>query len=146
MSEAKQTVEELNTEVEEKEEETTERPMPVIQDIENADDVKDVLYRKTFSFSYTFDKGTANERTEKGTFVCKRFNIADTGAVGVEFARLNHGQQGLDRFTSFIHEMLSFCSFALVSTPKWWNPEEFFEEEPLRGVYNHIRKWHESFR
>jgi hypothetical protein len=131
---------------EEAEEQPEKAQMPIIKDIENAEDVEDILYEKSFSFSYVFNKGSANEVERKGTFTCKRFNLVDAGTVGVDLARLNQGQAGLDNFTLFIHEMLAFCGVALVKAPKWWRPETFYEEEPLRGVYNHIREWHASFR
>lgn len=151
MSEAKkmEEVEEVSGDVkpsEETAEKKPEKPGPVIKDLtsEGTDDEqkKTLSVEKTFSFEWTDSEGVLRH----GHFTARRFNIRDMGAVGIEKARLNAGALNVDLFTDRLHEMLAFCRYALVDTPPWWNPEEFFDPDLLHHVYSHVLDWHASFR
>jgi ribosomal protein L13E len=123
-----------------------EKPEPVIKDLvaesESDQEKKTLSFEKTFSFEWTDGEGVLLH----GHFTARRFTIRDMGAVGVDKARLNAGETGLDNFTDYLHEMLAFCRYALTDVPSWWTPEEFYDPAPLQSVYKHVLDWHASFR
>lgn len=112
-----------------------------INDVATGDEKK-LSFTKTFFFEY---KSPEDGSRMAGQFTCQRPTLGAIGQLGVIKARLNGGQQVHPQI-DFLHEMIAYCQVTLIETPDWWNPEEFYDANILRAVYDHVRSWEDSFR
>jgi hypothetical protein len=80
-----------------------------------------------------------------GTFTAVRPNIGIMQRIAVIKARLNGGER-VTADIDFMNEMLAYCAVVLKVTPKWWDPESFYDLTPIRKVWDHVRSWEDSFR
>lgn len=103
---------------------------------------KKLSFTKSFTLDY---KSEEDGKRYVGTFTCQRLTIGASGQVRVMLARLNGGHT-LDSGTNALHFMIAYLSFALTSTPEWWDPENSYDLELLRKIFDYVRQWESSFR
>jgi hypothetical protein len=80
-----------------------------------------------------------------GRFVVKRLTLGQLGRMAVIKAKLNGGE-ALTANMDYLHEMMAYCLATIIEAPDWWTPEEFYDVDLLRVVYEHVRSWEETFR
>lgn len=103
---------------------------------------------KTVEYTTSFTMTWKNPETgvvKVGTFTAKRATLGDLGRIQVLKAKYNGGEK-VDAQTDFTHEMLAGLQVILTDAPEWWTPTDFFDPRPLREVWEHVRRWHDTFR
>ena len=113
----------------------------VIVDVVSAD-AKTIQSTTAFTMTWK-DKETG--RVHTGTFTAQRPSLGQLGQIAVLKAKMNGGEKvGPD--ADFLHEMLSSLQIILTDFPDWWKPHDFFTADPLREVWDHVRRWVDNFR
>lgn len=110
--------------------------------------IADLKVDKTVDFTTSFTMTWKNPETgvvKTGTFTAKRATIGDLGRIAVLKAKFNGGEK-VDAQNDFFHEMLAGLQVILTDFPDWWTPADFFDPRPLREVWEHVRRWHDTFR
>ena len=98
----------------------------------------------TTSFTMTWkDKETG--RVHVGTFTAQRPSLGQLGQIAVLKAKMNGGEK-VSHDVDFLHEMMSSLQVILTDVPDWWAPNDFFTADPLREVWEHVRRWVDNFR
>lgn len=111
----------------------------VIVDIEDEKTIQ-----STHSFTMTWND-TESGKVRTGTFTAKRPTLSQYGQIAVLKAKLNGGEKVADDI-DFLHEMIASLQIILTEFPDWWKPQDFFDADPLREVWDHVRSWSNSFR
>jgi hypothetical protein len=101
-----------------------------------------LAFTKSFVFDYDSEE---DDCRYLGTFTCRRLTLGLLGQFGVYKAKLNGGER-VDPYIDQLHEMVAYLSFALTSTPDWWEPEGSYDPVLVRSIYEYVRSWENSFR
>ena len=88
------------------------------------------------------------EMTYGGDFTVKRLNMADIRQVAIRKAQLNGGiaPDLIEPGMSYFNSMLAHLEVALVQTPEWWKPDEFYNADVINDVYQEVMSFEDSFR
>lgn len=122
----------------------TEKPEEKTHEIRDIENTKTpaLRYQKTFYFQW---KDPDTQEIFSGNFTAKRPSIGDLSKMVCLKVDLCEGKF-LGTVYDFINEMRAYLEITLKEKPDWWKPSEFYNEEPLRLVYKHVRAWEDSFR
>lgn len=110
-------------------------------------DISKVEQRKKLDYTHTFTIDMEGEDGERklGEFTCHRATLGDLTRYGVIKARLCGGEM-VDNGTSWLAEMVALCRVMIDEAPKWWDPENSYDEGLLAAVYDRVRAFQDSFR
>lgn len=83
-----------------------------------------------------------------GKFKYKRPNLGLIRQIRTTRAHLNEDLRNLDDETLLLNEMVSWLTYTLVDTPKWWNNNGFdlYDYNVVMEVYNKVLEYEKSFR
>jgi len=87
-------------------------------------------------------------KTYGDDFTIKRLNIGDIRKVAIRRAELNGAlpEDSLDVNVKYMNAMIAHLERAIVKSPEWWTPEEFYDGSILQEVYEEVMSFEESFR
>jgi hypothetical protein len=112
-----------------------------VRDISKSEQAKKLELTKTFNIDHPGEDG---ER-KLGEFTIHRATIGDLMRYGVIKARLCGGEN-VDTGCAWMAEMVALCRVCIDDAPKWWKPEDSFDEGLLAAVYDQVREFQNSFR
>lgn len=112
------------------------------KDVNNPTPTPQLKYEKIFYFEW---RDPETGEVLSGTFHCRRPTLGDVTKITSLKLSLCEGNY-LGAQIDALNEAIAYTEILLKEKPEWWKPKEFYDEEPLRLVYQHIRKWQDSFR
>lgn len=121
----------------------------VIRDItDEASAAKQKELRFSKRFHVRWDTGDEVEGVKEGDIVIKRPTIGDQARIGVLMAEMREDRppSSLDMTTFTLHQWIAYCKVVVTQAPPWFVPEEMFDPEPLRDVYEVALTYFQSFR
>lgn len=83
-----------------------------------------------------------------GSFKYKRPNLGLIRQIRTTRAHLNEDLVNLDDETKLLNEMVSWLSYTIVDSPKWWNNNgwDLYDYNVVLAVYDKVLEYEKSFR
>lgn len=83
-----------------------------------------------------------------GDLTVKRLTLDDIRRSSIRKAELNGGMpvESIDVAMRNINAMLAHLEVAVIKSPEWWKPADFYSADPLAEVYEGVMAFERSFR